>query len=126
MCSNYYIGVPDIVKRRMADIAKLTSLSVSDPKAAVIYYYFKAKTVCTGEAVKNYLLASAVLSSLDSENSELYAESDKLITSTNTQLIKNQPAYEALPDALKGKLSALEVLNKPFNLLKSVEALGLE
>jgi hypothetical protein len=44
----------------------------------------------------------------------------------NAQLIKNQPAYEALPDALKGKLSALEILNSPFNLLKSVEALGLE
>jgi macrodomain Ter protein organizer (MatP/YcbG family) len=94
-------------------------------KTALIYYHFNAIASCTREAVKNYLLASAVLTSLDSENSELYTKSNELIVTTFTQLLETQANYEALPDGLKDKLSDIEALHSPFNLIKSAEALGL-
>jgi hypothetical protein len=94
-------------------------------KTAVIYYYFKAKTACTGEAVKDYLLASAVLSSLDKDNRDAVLESDMLIVETNVQLVKHQAAYEILPDNLKDKLSDIRALYTPFNLIQSIEKLGL-
>lgn len=93
-------------------------------RAALIYFNYKAKTACAEAAVKNYLMSSAILYSLDITQKEHILIANALIVESNVQLLKYKQSYDALPDALRRAFNKIKALNRPFDLVGTLNNIG--
>jgi len=96
-------------------------------KTALLYHYFKSLNECSEAAAKEYLMSAAVLAALaDQERSESIHKSNLLFVDTRLHAIKTEAKYQELDTALRGEIERIEALRRPFKLIESAEALGLE
>ncbi|WP_199611010.1 hypothetical protein [Flocculibacter collagenilyticus] len=108
-----------------ADTFKSVSLSKEDKITALSYYFIKSTTECSSEAVKELLVASAVLSSLDEAYEVAAINSNKLIINSFKLLLEDEIEFNKIDKATREKLSKIHVLTKPFDPIRSAEVLGI-
>jgi len=107
------------------DLFDKIDASNDEKKIALAYYYFKTITDCTNDAVKDYLLASAVRMLADKDMPRGLRDADGLIVSTHLEFLKAEIKYNTISDEHRKYFAEIKELNLPFSPIKSAKALGL-
>jgi len=109
-----------------SDIFNKVKASQDQKKIALKYYYFKTVTECSSDAVKDYLLASAMRTFGDKSTPRILRDADELIVSNHLLFLKAEAEYHNTVSVENKKdFEAIEELKLPFELIKSAKALGL-
>lgn len=112
-----------------SDVFQGLDMEEEDKKKALLYHYLKASSDCTSDALKDYLVSSALLTSLlypfDPDRARMLNEGNELIMDTRVRLLKAEVEYGQLEEGLRAALDRIDELKKPFKLIESADAIGL-
>ena len=94
----------------------------------VLYYFFRKNNIdCYNYQLKNYLFFNSVYARLQpsfSESIAIYENSYAALTEYKN-FIKDVRVYEKFSHEKREKIENIKNISKPFNLIKSLELLGL-
>lgn len=85
------------------------------------YHYAKTQDSCTHDELQRFTLLSAKLQALDDSDITMLKKYNQLIMAIPLTYERTKADYFILPEDLREQFSGLEKLNKPFNLMKTME-----
>lgn len=103
------------------DTFKRVKISEEELSVVLNYFYFKSEVSCSKDALHDYYAASVLLRLSDKKTEKTISTSDELISLTYKQFIKAEMNFSRLPIELKKQVEKIELLNKPFLPLESLE-----
>lgn len=104
---------PDDVKHISNDWAVLSS--------ALSYHYAKTQDLCTRDELERYSLLSAKLQALKDTDKPMLDKYNQLLMAIPLAYERTKADYFILPQGMRKQFSDLEKLNKPFNLMKTMD-----
>lgn len=108
-----------------ANEIKNTGVSKSDLKVALAYFYMKSRMECVQNASFEVVAKMAVLDHFQPETRVESKEASKLIVSDFAKLVELKSEYMSLNKATRSNLEKIAPLNKPFDMVGSLDDLGL-
>ncbi len=89
--------------------------------SALSYHYAKTQDLCTRDELERYSLLSAKLQALADSDKTMLDKYNQLIMAIPLAYERTKTDYFILPEDIREKFSGLEKLNKPFNLMKTMD-----
>lgn len=94
-------------------------------KTALAYHLSKAGFECSRKEINDYLLSASILAYADTVAGADVLASNELIIHDAITMFKLKPEYMAIPAAQRELLDAIPELQRPFDLVKTAQNLGL-
>ncbi|WP_249365856.1 hypothetical protein [Pseudoalteromonas sp. NEC-BIFX-2020_002] len=104
---------PNDVKHISDDWAVLSS--------ALSYHYAKTQDLCARDELERYSLLSAKLQALKDTDKPMLDKYNQLLMAIPLAYERTKADYFILPQGMRKQFSDLEKLNKPFNLMKTMD-----
>lgn len=104
---------PDDVKHISDDWNVLSSV--------LSYHYAKTQDLCTHDELQRFTLLSAKLQALKDSDKTMLDKYNQLMMAIPLTFERTKADYFILPEDIREQFSSLEKLNKPFNLMKTME-----
>lgn len=108
-----------------SDKIKAVGLSKDQLKDAIAFHYLNSFTACSYPEASNVVVNLQVLNALQSEASESAGSATQLIVGDLSKLLKLKVDYLSIPESKRNQLEAIPNINKPFDMIKTAESLGL-
>ena len=89
--------------------------------AVFSYHYAKAQNLCTHNQLERFTVLSAKLQALESSDQLILDKYNQLIMAIPLAYERTKADYFVLPESIRNKFSKLEKLNRPFDLMKTME-----
>ena len=112
-------------KKLPVDEIKNTGVSKSELKVALAYFYMKSRMECVQNASFSVVAKMAVLDYFQPETQVESKSASKLIVLDFAKLVELKSEYMSLNKATRSKLEKITELNKPFDMVGSLDDLGL-
>lgn len=93
--------------------------------AVFSYYYAKTQDLCTHNQLERFTVLSAKLQALESSDQLILDKYNQLIMAIPLAYERTKADYFVLPESIRNKFSKLEKLNRPFDLMKTMEQFDL-
>ncbi|MFP3427045.1 hypothetical protein [Pseudoalteromonas sp. SIMBA_162] len=90
--------------------------------SAIAYHYAKTQDLCTHNELVKFTVLSAKLQALDDTHKPIFENYNKLIMAIPLAYERTKIDYFVLPKNLREQFLKIEKLNKPFNLMKTMES----
>lgn len=90
--------------------------------SAIAYHYAKTQDLCTHNELVKFTVLSAKLQALDDTHEPIFENYNKLIMAIPLAYERTKTDYFVLPKDLRDQFLKIEKLNKPFNLMKTMES----
>ncbi len=90
--------------------------------SAIAYHYAKTQDLCTHNELVKFAVLSAKLQALDDTHKPIFENYNKLIMAIPLAYERTKTDYFTLPKDLREQFLKIEKLNKPFNLMKTMES----
>jgi len=104
---------------------KALGLSEQQLKDVLTYHFLKASVECTHAEAAEAIVNARLFKDLQPLMMQHEEDGSSLFTMEMVKLLKLEAQYNALPNAQRKSIDAIEALHKPFRLIESAEALGL-
>ena len=108
---------PDDVKH-ISDDWKVLSVVLS-------YHYAKVQDLCAHDELERFTVLSAKLQALENSDKLILGKYNQLIMAIPLAYERTKSDYFVLPEGVREQFSNLEKLNRPFNLMKTMEGFDL-
>ena len=102
-----------------------TGLNNEQLRVALRYFYLKNNIVCTKTAVSEFVITLSVLNQVEIEQGMPTTPGASLPLTNWIYMLEAKQNFNKLPAKLKSELQKVDELNKPFDVMKSLEVLGL-
>lgn len=89
--------------------------------AVFSYHYAKTQDLCTHNQLERFTVLSAKLQALESSDQLILDKYNQLIMAIPLAYERTKADYFVLPESIRNKFSKLEKLNRPFDLMKTME-----
>lgn len=89
------------------------------------YHYAKVQDLCTHDELELFTVLSAKLQALESSDQLVLEKYNQLIMAIPLAYERTKADYFVLPEGIRERFSNLEKLNRPFNLMETMEKFDL-
>ena len=93
--------------------------------AVLSYHYAKVQDLCTHDELEQFTVLSAKLQALENSDKLILDKYNQLIMAIPLSYERTKADYFILPEGVREQFSNLEKLNRPFNLMETMENFDL-